>query len=495
MGGLNSEVTNSTKKIALEAAHFNPQRVARNSRIHGLSSEASRRIERGTDPALTALASARASELLIDLAGAKFVGSNSAGVATKNKVIKVSPENITELIGYTYTMKQIKDAFIAIGCQVAGTSTKLTITIPTWRPDLNTVADLCEEVARLNDYALIPSRLPIGKKGAKLTRMQQRKRAVANMLASQGFTEVINYPFTNQEMVDLLGFSGDRAKSFKIANPMSEEFPLLRTHLIPGLLTTLQRNLSRGAKDVAIFELGTVFRNTAILADAVMPDLKKKPTAKVIDQIYTGVPKQMLFVGGVLVGEQIKSGWQGKGLPWSWQDGVAKAVEIVESTGNKYEIVNAELAPWHPGRCAEIKVNGKPVAHAGELHPRVCNALNLPPRTVVFAVILSELPMPEHSYLPKIWNFPAVVQDVALVVDGNVAAISIKNALIEGGGKLLESVELFDRYDQIGDGKVSLAFTLTFRSPEQTLTSEGVARYRDQAVAVASKKYGAVLRG
>jgi phenylalanyl-tRNA synthetase beta chain len=495
MGGLNSEVTINTKKIALEAAHFNPQRIARNSRIHGLSSEASRRIERGTDPALTALASVRASELLIELAGAKFVGSAFAGTPVKNKVIKVNPKKINDLIGYSYSAKQIKDALIAIGCKLTGTASNISVTIPSWRPDLNTIADISEEIARLNDYELIPSKLPIGKKGAQLTRMQQRKRAVANMLASQGLTEVINYPFTNQEMVDLLGFSGDRAKSLKIANPMSEEFPLLRTHLIPGLLTTLQRNLSRGAKDVAIFELGAVFRNTTVLADAVMPDLKKKPTAKMIDQIYSGVPKQMLFVGGVLVGEQIKSGWQGKGLPWSWQDGVAKALEIVESTGNTYEIINTELAPWHPGRCAEIKVNGKAVAHAGELHPRVCAALNLPARTVVFAVILSELPMPEHSYLPRIWNFPAVVQDVALVVDGAIAAISVKNALIEGGGDLLESVELFDRYDQIGDGKISLAFTLTFRSSDQTLTSEEVAKYRDQAVALASKKYGAVLRG
>jgi len=495
MGGLNSEVTNSSTRIALEAAHFTPQRVARNSRLHGLSSEASRRIERGTDPQLTAIASARASQLLIELAGAKFVGTSYAGTAFKSKVMKFTPNKINNLIGYNYSAKQIKDALIGIGCKVTGVGTNISITIPSWRPDLETVADISEEVARLNDYALIPSRLPFGKKGAVLTRMQQRKRLVANMLASQGLTEVINYPFTNQEMVDLLGFSGDRAKSFKIANPMSEEFPLLRTHLIPGLLTTVQRNLSRGAKDVAIFELGTVFRNTTVLSDAVMPDLKKKPTAKLIDQIYSGVPKQMLFVGGVLTGEQIKSGWQGKGLPWSWQDGVAKAIEIVQITGNSYEIINAELAPWHPGRCAEIKVNGKAVAHAGELHPRVCSALNLPPRTVVFAVILSELPMPEHKYQSKIWNFPAVVQDVALVVEGSVAAITVQNALIEGGGKLLESVELFDRYDQIGDGKISLAFTLTFRSPDQTLTSEEVAKYRDEAVSVASKKCGAVLRG
>ena len=494
MGGLNSEVTNATKKIALEAAHFYPSRIAKNSRIHGLSSEASRRIERGTDPALTALASARASQLLEDLAGAKFIGSSSAGTAIKQNSIKVNTQKISDLIGFTYSSKQIKDALTAVGCKVVGTGSNLSITAPSWRPDLNTTADIAEEIARINDYSLIPSNLPVGKKGAQLNQLQQRKRMVAQMLASQGLTEVINYPFTNQEMVDLLGFTGDRAKSFKIANPMSEEFPLLRTHLIPGLLTTLQRNISRGAKNVAIFEIGSVFRNTSSPIKAVTPDLNKKPTVKVIEQIYDGVPKQMLFVGGVLTGESVKSGWQGKGLAFTWQDAVAKAIEVVELSGNSYELIATELAPWHPGRCAEIKVGGKAVAHAGELHPRVCAALNLPERTCVFAVILSEMPFVKHSHKSKIWNFPAVVQDVALVVDEKTTAASVEQALIEGAGELLESIELFDRYDQIGGGKISLAFTLTFRSDDQTLTADQVAKFRDSAISSASKKCGAQLR-
>ena len=494
MGGLNSEVTGASKKIAIEAAHFYPNRVAKNSRLHGLSSEASRRIERGTDPALTSIASARASQLLEDLAGAKFVGTTTAGTVIKNKVLKVSVAKIADLIGFTYSSKQIKDALIAVGCKVVGTGANLSITVPSWRPDLNTTADIAEEIARLNDYSLIPSTLPVGKVGAKLNQLQQRKRTVAQMLASQGLTEVINYPFTNQEMVDLLGFTGDRAKSFKIANPMSEEFPLLRTHLIPGLLTALQRNLSRGAKNIAIFEIGSVFRNTAPQTKGISPELSKKPSAKVIEQIYSAVPKQMLFVGGVLTGESIKSGWQGKGLSFTWQDAVAKAIEIVELTGNSYEIIGTELAPWHPGRCAELKVDGKPVAHAGELHPRVCAALNLPERTCVFAVILSELPFVTHKYLSRIWNFPAVVQDVALVVDEKIPAISVEKALIDGAGDLLENIELFDRYDQIGGGKISLAFTLTFRSPDQTLTADHVAKFRDNAVAAANKQCGAKLR-
>ena len=122
-------------------------------------------------------------------------------------------------------------------------------------------ADFAEEIARLVGYDQIPLRLPAGKFGARLSTTQHRKRQIALMLANQGFTEVINYPFVNQELVDTLGFTGDRAKSFKLANPMSEDFPLLRTHLLPGLLTTLSRNINRGAKNVALFEIGSVFRN------------------------------------------------------------------------------------------------------------------------------------------------------------------------------------------------------------------------------------------
>ena len=495
MGGLTSEVSNMTTKIALEAAHFDPLSISRNSRSHNLSSEASRRMERNTDPALAEIASARATQLLIDLADAKYVGTSQAGSPIKNRKVKISQTQISKYLGFPYTAKQVKSALLLIGCKVAGSGDLLTVEVPTWRPDLINFADFAEEIARLNSYDLIPATLPTGKDGARLNDMQYRKRAVAISLANQGFTEVINYPFVSQEMVDLLGFTGDRAKSFKIANPMSEEFPLLRTHLLPGLLTTAVRNIGRGSKNLAIFEIGTIFRNTTPLGKAVNPGISKRPSEKVIKDIYDGVPKQMLFVGAVVTGETILSDWQGSGSKFNWSDAIAKAEEIIESTGNDYEIFSSDLAPWHPGRCAELRVNGKPVAHAGELHPRVITALNLPERSCAFAVILSELPSAGVTKAPAIWSFPAVVQDVALVVESKISAADLTAAIKQGAGPLLESIVLFDRYDQMAGNKVSLAFTLTFRASDRTLTSDEVALYRDQAIAQAAKSVGAVLRG
>ena len=495
MGGLTSEVSNMTTKIALEAAHFDPLSISRNSRSHNLSSEASRRMERNTDPALAEIASARATQLLIDLADAKYVGTSQAGSPIKNRKVKISQTQISKYLGFPYTAKQVKSALLLIGCKVAGSGDLLTVEVPTWRPDLINFADFAEEIARLNSYDLIPATLPTGKGGARLNDMQYRKRAVAISLANQGFTEVINYPFVSQEMVDLLGFTGDRAKSFKIANPMSEEFPLLRTHLLPGLLTTAVRNIGRGSKNLAIFEIGTIFRNTTPLGKAVNPGISKRPSEKVIKDIYDGVPKQMLFVGAVVTGETVLSDWQGLGSKFNWSDAIAKAEEIIESTGNDYEIFSSDLAPWHPGRCAELRVNGKPVAHAGELHPRVITALNLPERSCAFAVILSELPSAGVTKAPAIWSFPAVVQDVALVVESKISAADLTAAIKQGAGPLLESIVLFDRYDQMAGNKVSLAFTLTFRASDRTLTSDEVALYRDQAIAQAAKSVGAVLRG
>jgi len=495
MGGLTSEVSNMTTKIALEAAHFDPLSISRNSRSHNLSSEASRRMERNTDPALAEIASARATQLLIDLADAKYVGTSQAGSPIKNRKVKISQTQISKYLGFPYTAKQVKSALLLIGCKVAGSGDLLTVEVPTWRPDLIDFADFAEEIARLNSYDLIPATLPTGKGGARLNDMQYRKRAVAISLANQGFTEVINYPFVSQEMVDLLGFTGDRAKSFKIANPMSEEFPLLRTHLLPGLLTTAVRNIGRGSKNLAIFEIGTIFRNTTPLGKAVNPGISKRPSEKVIKDIYDGVPKQMLFVGAVVTGETVLSDWQGLGSKFNWSDAIAKAQEIIESTGNDYEIFSSDLAPWHPGRCAELRVNGKPVAHAGELHPRVITALNLPERSCAFAVILSELPSAGVTKAPAIWSFPAVVQDVALVVESKISAADLTAAIKQGAGPLLESIVLFDRYDQMAGNKVSLAFTLTFRASDRTLTSDEVALYRDQAIAQAAKSVGAVLRG
>lgn len=236
-----------------------------------------------------------------------------------------------------------------------------------------------------------------------------------------------------------------------------------------------------------------MFRNISPLGKVVLPKTERKPSQKVIDSIYSSVPNQMLFVAGVSCGEKYLSSWQGEGSRFEWSDAVSKAAEIIESTGNKYEITGTDLAPWHPGRCAEFKVAGKVVAHAGELHPRVIATLNLPARTCAFTVILNELPEAKLGAAPRIWNMPAAVQDIALVVSKNVLASDVEDSLRIGAGELLESISLFDRYDQIGDEKVSLAFTLTFRAADRTLTAEEVSGYRDEAVRRAGKDCGQYL--
>ena len=160
----------------------------------------------------------------------------------------------------------------------------------------------------------------------------------------------------------------------------------------------------------------------------------------------------------------------------------------------EWSVARSDLAPWHPGRCAELIVNGKAVAHAGELHPRIVAAYGLPERSVAFAVALNALPESSLVRPTTVGTMPAAVQDVALIVDSTVSAADLQAALREGAGELLESITLFDRYDKIGDGKISLAFTLVFRASDRTLTGEEVSAMREAATAQAAAKFGAVVR-
>jgi phenylalanyl-tRNA synthetase beta chain len=482
----------------IEAARFDPIGVAKNSRSHKLFSEASRRFERAVDPALAAIASARAVDLLIAHGGATYVGSATDGSIAELPPIEFRPEFVSELLGIAVAIDQVAKNLEIVGCAIREESPGLWfVQPPTWRSDLLTPSDLVEEVARLVGLNSIVGRLPIGKAAQTLSPLQIRKRGVANYLAHVGFSEVYNYPFVNQETVDLLGFVGPRAASFKLANPMSDQAPLLRTHLLPGLLDAAKRNVNRGAKEVAIFEIGTVFRDIVKLPHVGKVATDQRPSPETIERIYASVPAQPLFVGAVVAGSMERDGWWGKGRKFDWSDAVTQALSIIELTGNTATIVESDLAPWHPGRCAELQVAGKAVAHAGELHPRILEILGLPARSCAFAVILSELPFQGNKSAPAIFTMPAATQDVSLIVDRHTSALQVQAALIAGAGELLESIELFDRYENLSDDeseKISLAFTLTFRAPDRTLTADEVSGYREAAVTEAFKLTEAILR-
>lgn len=498
MGGLESEVTDKTVSIALEAAHFDSVSIARNSRRHILSSEASRRFERGVDPTLAEISSARAALLLIELGGAHYVGTSSKRSSTQARPFNFDPAAIPALLGTAYSVLEIEKALKAIGATVKKSGKKLTLVAPSWRRDLNHVADLAEEVARFYGYDRIPSTLPrvpiTAQARTGLTPMQQRRRLLANKLAQRGLVEVHNYPFVSAHQMELFAFTGDRAKTFEIANPMSEEFPFLRTHLTPGLVTAAARNLARGEKSVAIFESGLVFRNTEKLNSATDLPVAKRPTSAQIKRIYESVPKQALHIAGVIAGQMENSGWWGSGRRVEWSDAIDLVREMLEEFVDGISIRGVELAPWHPGRCAEFIVNGKPVAHAGELHPRITSALSLPERTIAFVLIIDAIPVATPVVARPVSAMPPAIQDISLYIPENVTAAEVESALTEGAGPLLESISLFDRFQKPGDTSISLAFTMTFRALDRTLTNEEVSQLRERAGAAAVKKYGATIR-
>jgi phenylalanyl-tRNA synthetase beta chain len=393
--------------------------------------------------------------------------------------LEIAPAKIAELLR-------------SIGCDVDEKT--FEVDPPSWRWDLLTPADLAEEVARMIGYDKIPSVLPPRPLHASLTSNQKRRRAVAQMLANRGLAEVQTFPFTNQETIDFMGFVGERAATYKIANPMSEEFPLMRVHLVPGLIEVAARNISRGAKDFAIFEMGSIFRSSQRLVPFISPDLAKRPNQKIIDEIFASVPPQGYHVSGLLVGKNEIEDWQGKARSYTWQDAIAYAQDVLALCNLQWTVKRSDFAPWHPGRCAELIVDGKAVAHAGELHPRIVAKYGLPERSVAFAVALSALPDSQLVRPTTVGTMPAALQDVALIVDAGITAAEVEAALRAGAGELLESITLFDRYDKLGDGKISLAFSLVFRAPDRTLTGAEVTEMRESAVAAAVKATGAVLR-
>lgn len=492
MGGLESEITTSTNRIAVEAVRFNPIAIAKNSRRHKLSSEASRRLERSVDPSLSEFASARFVQLLTTLSTAIHVETVIDGEPRYAPVVAVDPKYVASVLGIDISASEIATQLRLVGCDVDEATFK--VDPPAWRSDLLQPADFVEEVARMVGYDKIPSVLPPRPKHASLTANQKRRRAIATMLASRGFAEVQTFPFTNQETIDSMGFVGERAATYRIANPMSEEYPLMRVHLVPGLIEVAQRNISRGAKDFAIFEMGSIFRSAQKLVPAISPDLGARPDQSIIDAITASVPPQAYHVAGLLAGKSENSDWQGPARSYSWQDAIAFAEDILQLCNLNWSIKRSDFAPWHPGRCAELIVDGKAVAHAGELHPRIVAAYGLPERSVAFAVGLSALPETGLVRPFSVGTMPAAMQDVALIVDATVAAGDVEAALRTGAGNLLESITLFDRYDKIGDGKISLAFTLVFRANDRTLTGAEITEAREAAVAHAQKQTGAVLR-
>ncbi|MBB2914971.1 phenylalanyl-tRNA synthetase beta chain [Streptosporangium becharense] len=529
MGGLHTEISGASTDIVIEAAHFSPSGVARMSRRHNLVSEASKRFERGVDRELPLYASWRAARLLAELGGGEIQpGVTHAEVAVEPVRIAIPSDYPGRVAGTVYDRETVVRRLEQVGCTVesgtpapgtagAGERTPaeeiaarlvvagddvLTVTVPSWRPDLTDPNDLAEEVIRLEGYENLPSVLPAAPAGAGLTESQRLRRRVGRALAAAGYVEILAYPFNGERDFDNLQLPADdpRRVAVRLANPLSEDEPLMRTTLLPGLLKTLVRNVGRGFADVALFETGLVYRPSPD-APAVAPVLgvHRRPEEEELASIESALPAQPVRVGAVLAGEFQPSGWWGRGRRADWADAVEAARTVAREAGVDVEVRADRHEPWHPGRCAALYAGDVLVGHAGELHPRVVEAYGLPPRTCAMELELTRLLplLPGPVETPVISAYPVATQDVALVVDAATPVAPVEAALREGAGELLESIRLFDVYTgaQVGEGRKSLAYSLRFRAPDRTLTVEETTAARDAAVALAGERTGAQLRG
>lgn len=518
MGGSDTEVSASTTAVLVEAAHFDQITVARTARRHKLPSEAAKRFERGVDPQLPPVAAQRVVDLLVELAGG--VADAAATDLDRTRppaTIELDAELPSRLIGVEYTADEVAETLQSLGAGVEQVSTPegetgrralrhphLLVTPPSWRPDLRGPADLVEEVVRLRGYDQVPSVLPTAPPGGRgLTETQLRRRDVARLLADTGLVQVLTYPFVAADRHDELGLPADdaRRRAVRLANPLSDAQPFLRTSLLHTLVDAAVRNVGRGLTDVAIYEIGLVTRPDGVSRTSPLPGPGQLPQEADLAAIRATVPDQPLRVAGVFTGNAVLPGVYAQARRADHADAIDAVHRIVAALGVPARVqADTDHAPWHPGRCARFSTaDGTLLGHAGELAPKVTQALGLPARTVAFEVDLDALfaaAPGTPKQLAKLSTFPAAKEDIALVVPAEVPAAQLQATVQEAGGELAEEVRLFDVYsgEGLGEGRKSLAFSLRMRAPDRTLTAAETAAVRESVVALAAERFGAELR-
>lgn len=504
MGGAAVEVNDETTAVVIESAHFDPISIARTARRHKLSSEASRRFERGVDPLLGPVAARRCADLLVELAGGRLSpATTQVGQAPEPTVIELPVKRVDSLVGVDYTTAEVTGLLEGIGAviEVIGKD-RLAVTVPSWRTDITADVDLIEEVARTGGYDRIPSIQPAARAGQGMTEAQRTRRRISNLLAADGYTEVLSYPFTSDKRDDQLRLEADdvRRKHIRLANPMSEDLPLMRTNLLSTLVELVARNFGRGAKDVALFEAGLVSTSAGLPTGPGPRHLPGyHPTDAELEEVYASVPAQPYHYAGIISGNVELPGVWGKGRKAEATDVIDTVRRIAGVNGIEVSVEADQIAPWHPGRAAKfLLADGQELGHAGELHPKVCENLGLPARTVAFEIDLDALLGQEdlRTWDGALSTYPVSRQDVALIVDANLPTQTLAATLREGAGEELELLETFDLYtgDQLPEGKKSLAFRLTFRAPDRTLKADDASAMREAATQLAAERHGAEVR-
>jgi len=479
MGGAESEVGEETSEILLEAAYFDPKRILRTARRLGLRTEASVRFERGADPEAPPAAAARAAALIAEISGGT-VAQGAIDVypkPIKAKPIRLRVARANAVLGIKETPDDMASGLTSLGCRVESqTRTALRVVPPTFRPDLRIEPDLIEEVARLYSYERIPITLPASGRVGGLSPEQTLRRLIRRLMLGSGLSEAQTLSMLPPSLPDRLELRADHPwrNTLVLANPLSEEESVLRPSLIPGLLLVASKNLARRNTTVTVFEIGNSFE----------PSDQELPT-------------EHLRVAWLQTGP-VPTSWHRPHRDFDFSDAKGVLARVAEGLGIEGVAVEAiERVPMHPGRAARVLLAGEDIGLVAELHPRAARALDLPARVAVGELILAPLIAAARTWAPgDLPRFPAVTRDLALLVPATTPAAEVESVIRVAAGDLLEAVDVFDVYpgEEFGQaGKVSLAFSLSFRHSERTLTDAEIAEVM-ASVASAVSAAGWVVR-
>jgi phenylalanyl-tRNA synthetase beta chain len=496
MGGQVSEVSEGTTRVLLEVANWNGTNILRTSRMLGLRSEASSRFEKQLHPELCMRAQRIASRLMVDLCGARLVPGTidvaAAGLAPHHH-IGLREERVGELLGMEIGESEQIEYLERLGFGVHTAHGKLLVEVPPDRhSDVTREVDLIEEVGRIHGLdEHLPSTLPaVGQVGG-LTRAQRLRRRAEDAMRDLGFDEIVGWSFTDPGEAGRLRIGGEdsRAGAVGISNPLSEDQSVMRTTLLGSLLDVARGNLARGAERVALFESGRVYLAPDRIGEGPLagdfPGRRPAPFAE---------PHR---IGCLAVGDVTPGSWRGDGTPAEFfaLKGVLEGLATRLGVGLSFEPAAEPFL--HPGRAAAVLVDGGAAGWIGEVHPLVCRAWDLDSAAafeIGLAALVAASPAWEEEF-EDLTSHPAVLQDLAVVVDQAVPAAAVRAAVIAGGGELLRTAEVFDLYqgEQLGVGRKSLALRLEFRAADRTLTDEEVGGLRD-SIAAALGEIGGTLR-
>ncbi len=481
MGGLESEITDNTTDILLEGANFAAPSIMRTESALGLRSEASTRYEKGLDPEMIPLALDMACSLFAELCGGT-VSHGTVDVRTSPRprpVLGLRPSRVAHVLGVAVPATETADILRRLGCEVTTTGEEYSVTVPTFRADLEREIDLIEEVARVHGFENIPSTLPPRRSGwGGLTPVQAGMREIEDLLAGAGLFQVIPYSFADERWADRLRLEPDdqRRTTVRITNPLSGDQSTMRTMLLPGLLATAQSNTAVREEQVHIFEMGRVFRP----GDDSLPD-------------------ERTHIGLLVAGRWDEESWQKTDTPVDYYLAKGLVERLCAGLGCRLTYAIEPEPFLHPGKSAGIRDrDGRLIGWLGEVHPLVLQAYDLQSPVVAAELDAALLiaASPGSKAFQDLLVYPVVEQDLALVVDSSVPAASVVESLHRAGGELLTDAHVFDVYQgsQVGEGKKSLAVRLSFRAPDRTLSEAEVNTLREEMLVKLRAELGAALR-